>query len=456
MITFIHTNEDYKKKNFNVYKELLKEVSRTIKKVPLEDIIQIDTFFHHDTYKSLGKLALLFYSHKEGSGYSKIKKEIKKIYKENGLKTFIDLYLCFTHSIMEREHILTEYGEEIANQLTRYSVKDSIYTYFNIETLISSLSLIIIIFENDLLNYGISHFQNNNGELKLIKNTKKDTFSIIKGCYNMNNDFIYGSIGLISSKDFNIYKNKTIDIIDNYNHLDSISSRKLCSKDFLKLKTVIISNYYQLLLTKMIYLDEYFKNSTFVCESFLNSELCYLKNNLLKSRKFLPPKGGIILKINNSSNIESIYLNESEFNEDRVLVGTVRYTDKTESIFSSVLPVNFFNIITLKYVDEVIDILLDFYGIEEQNINKKFEYEVLSPYYWKYRDNNYETKNEKKDRIIGKKIKREHTVKISNFIRKINGNPSNEALYLAKKLCIELEPNTTIVKEHTRNYSKIS
>lgn len=456
MITLLHTKDNYKKKNFDIYKELLKETSRTIKKIPLEDIIQIDTFFHHETYKSIGKLALLFYSHKEGSGYSKIKKEIKKMYKEYGLNTFIDLYLYFTYAITERAHVLTEYGEEIANELTRYSVKDSISTYFNIETLISSLALIIIILENDLLNYGISHFQDINGELKLIKDTKKDTFSIIKGCYNNNNEFVYGTIGLISSKDFNLYKNRTIDIVDNYNHLDSNNAKILCAKDFLKLKTVITYNYYQLLLTKMIYLDEYFKNNKYVNESFLDSELCYLKSNVLKTRKFLPPKGGIILKINNSSNIESIYLNESEFNEDRVIVGTVRYTDKTESIFSLVLPVRLFNIVTLRHLDEVIDILLDFYGIEDGDSNKKFEYEVLSPYYWKYRDNNYETKNEKKDRIAGKKVKREYEVKISSFIRKINGNPSNEALSLAEKLCIELKPNTTIVKEHTRTYGKTS
>lgn len=455
MITLIHATEKYKKKNFDIYKELLKETSKTMKNIPLEDIIQIDTFFNHDIYSDISKLALLFYSHKDGSGFSKLKKEIKRLYKEHGLKSFVDLYLYFTYALMERDHILNEYGIEIANKYTRYSVQDSIYTYFNIESIIANLSLIIIIMENDLLNYGISHFEENNGEFKLIRNIKRDNISIIKSCYNKSDKFEYGVIGLISSKELDSYLNKTAQIVKSYSHLGSNKAGILCSDDFLKLKNLTSVNFYQTLLSKMIYLKSYFNISENPFENSLDLEVCYLKCSLLKSRKFLPPRGGVVLKINNHEHIESIYLNEGEFHEDRFLTAIVRYKDKSEYVFSLILPVNLFHIIALKHVEDVIDILLDFYGIEDENKpNNNLDYEVLSPYYWKYRNNNYETKNEKETRVSGKKVKREHEIKISSFIRKINGNPSNEALTLAKRLCIELEPNTTVVKEHTRTYSK--
>lgn len=239
MVTLIHTTEKYKKKNFDIYKELLKEITKSMKSVPLEDIIQIDTFFNHDIYSDISKLALLFYSHKDGSGFSKLKKEIKRIYKEHRLKSFIDLYLYFTYSIMERDHILNEYGLEIANKSTRYSVQDSIYTYFHIESIIANLSLVVVIMENDLLNYGISHFEQINGEFKLIRNTKRDNISMIKSCYNSKSDKLeYGVIGLISSKELDSYLTKTAQIVKSYSHLNPSKAGVLCSEDFLKLKNL--------------------------------------------------------------------------------------------------------------------------------------------------------------------------------------------------------------------------
>ena len=44
-------------------------------------------------------------------------------------------------------------------------------------------------------------------------------------------------------------------------------------------------------------------------------------------------------------------------------------------------------------------------------------------------------------------------VHISAHIRNIKGNPSDSAKQLAKKKCINLKENQTIVIEHMKNYS---
>ena len=104
--------------------------------------------------------------------------------------------------------------------------------------------------------------------------------------------------------------------------------------------------------------------------------------------------------------------------------------------------------------------LLLFYEVSYENFDKilnkygRMEFEVLSPYYWRYRKSNYETTKEREQRKQGRKVKREFTVSISSFIRKIKGNPSKEAQELAEKLCVKLEPNHTIVREHQRTYNK--
>ena len=84
----------------------------------------------------------------------------------------------------------------------------------------------------------------------------------------------------------------------------------------------------------------------------------------------------------------------------------------------------------------------------------KYEYDVISPTYWKYRNNGYVASGDKLN-DKGLVIKREFQIDIAPFLRKVNNEASSEAKKLAISLGVELEKGYTIVKPHTRTYNKI-
>lgn len=110
---------------------------------------------------------------------------------------------------------------------------------------------------------------------------------------------------------------------------------------------------------------------------------------------------------------------------------------------------------TLEYIADFFEIeqLFDNENTNENIKDNNLEYDVISPSYWKYRNNNYISENDIVDNK-GVVIKREFEVKIAPFIRKINSEASLEARNLAKKLCVKLEEGHTIVKPHVRTYKK--
>lgn len=449
MITLIQDNDYLRKKNCDPYKDMFKLFAKSIKDMPLEDIVRIDTFFNQETYCHIGKIALLFYSHKEGKGFSNIKKELKTLYKETSLEVLIELYLLFSNIIIERTQVLKMYNEDIAN-LTRYKNQDSLDTYFNIEALVANISLMAIIMEHDLLNYNINCFKENNGSLQLLREIKKDKVSIIQHepCKLMI---------LLSSADTEKLLNATALIVQKSKSLESKFYPNITNEISI-LRENLTVNFYQELLSMMIYKDKYLKMREILNNNSFDKDLCSLNTKLLRSRKFLPPKNGVVLKMKNHKNIESVFFNEIDLSEERILTGTVRYVDKEEFVFSVNLSTNILHTFLVRDTEDVLSILFSFYGIEDDhNLQSRIstdDYEVLSPYYWKYRNNNYETNGEREIRLLGKKVKREYEIKVSSFVRKINGKPSQDSLNLAQRLCIELEPNTTIVKEHVRTYNK--
>ena len=135
------------------------------------------------------------------------------------------------------------------------------------------------------------------------------------------------------------------------------------------------------------------------------------------------------------------------------IVGCVRYKDGEENNLS--FPLNIAKIIPIfcRCAGEVMDYILAFYKIEYKDNDLNMNYEVISPYYWKYREHNYESNSERESRILGDDNLTKKPVYISSYIRNITGNPSDSAKQLAKKMCINLKENQTIVTGHMRNYN---
>ena len=99
-------------------------------------------------------------------------------------------------------------------------------------------------------------------------------------------------------------------------------------------------------------------------------------------------------------------------------------------------------------------LLTSFLEVDDVLVPVKDAYDVVSPYYWKYKDrprSKLPTVQEMKT-IFGKQFS-EKTIEIYMHKAKL-GNPSPEAQELAKKLCIKLEPGETLVRTHTRHYGK--
>lgn len=435
MIELIRNKSNTKKKNYNEYNEMLKLFAREVKKVPLEDIVRIDTFFKEEMFCKLGKIALLFYNYENGDSLSVIKKELRKIYKidKNALECVLLVSLMITNSIIENTRVENVYNVNLDNFIS-HKTGDSLNCHYNIQRLIVNILLVSMILEYDLLNHRIDYFRENNNSLQLVRKLKKDETSII---YNDK----YKIITLLSSDETKVLFQCLGD-----NNSD-------IKKSFVS--EVLFLQFYNELLSKVSNKDSYIKMSNSHSTIYSGMEVKSLPAKFLRGRKFLPPKNGVVIKMKNHKNIESIYFNEVNSTVGRVLTGVVRYADKEEFVFSINLSSECLHTISYRHATDIISILFDFYNIEWEECSGRItsdDYEVLSPYYWKYRNNNYETDNERESRLSGKKIEREHIIKVSSFVRKIKGNPSKEALSLAKELCIELEPNTTIVKEHIRTY----
>ena len=107
----------------------------------------------------------------------------------------------------------------------------------------------------------------------------------------------------------------------------------------------------------------------------------------------------------------------------------------------------------LKNSHTVADYLMDFFNSEEYSeYLPKLNYEAIAPTYWKYRNRGYKSENDTLN-DKGVVVKREFKIEIAPFIRKIKGQPSNDAIKLSKQLGVILEDGYTIVKPHTRTYN---
>lgn len=95
-------------------------------------------------------------------------------------------------------------------------------------------------------------------------------------------------------------------------------------------------------------------------------------------------------------------------------------------------------------------LVLNFYGINSYMFKDTTScYEVISPYYWKYRDKGYVSSE---DRLVKGVVSRKYKeVEIGAYLRKADSH-SKLAEEIAKVYRINLPEGYTIVKEHIRHY----
>lgn len=427
------------KKNFNPYREALKNLVDDIKNTDFNVLINTNVYIQSDICSDIDKIVLNIYSMKN-INYKSIEKEFNNLYKKYGLLNLLNLYVVSVNQILD-----SYLFNNVVEPSKRVYILDDMDTYYKSCALLSKISLYSVIINNDLLNYKIDYMldDKNKKDYRIVKDLKRENISLAKGLYDVP---IF-----LTTKDARLFKN-------------SLSSNKLTMSEirgYMNTYTVLL---FQSLTEIVFFKDEYKKYFNFQYDydikKLYKKKIFSIDHNVIKLRKVLPPKGGIVLKIKDDDDIESIYFNEKEDLNNRAIGGVVRYTDGTEEDFIFILNSLVSSSIFCTCSEKVFIALLLFYEVEYEIFNKvlnkygKIDFEVLSPYYWRYRKNNYETNKEKKQRLEGKKIKREFTVNISSFIRKIKGNPSKEAQELAEKLCVKLNPNHTIVKEHQRTYNK--
>lgn len=318
---------------------------------------------------------------------------------------------------------------------------------------IHAITLLSIVLSNDLFNYEIESFRKDT-ELKIVKPFKKKSQSIITAFNGLPFLIDSNACSIIKSYAMEAGEEEAENISSEFN---MVFLSQLLAKYFYKEK-------YKDVVDNMLSVEalfrpksetsflEVYRDKTSISEFKKNNSSINIYTDVFKLRKVLIPANGVILKINNDDcYIESILLNEFSVEYGLYIIGIIRYKDGSELAIN--IPVHVYKTYNISAVNafEACGVILDFYGVTESPI----DYDVLAPYYWKYRFTNYETSDEKNARLKGVKVKREYEIEINSFVRKVNGNPSKEALALAKKLFIELEPNHTIVKKHSRTYNKI-
>ncbi|MBQ8997131.1 MAG: hypothetical protein IJ086_00395 [Clostridium sp.] len=220
------------------------------------------------------------------------------------------------------------------------------------------------------------------------------------------------------------------------------------------------------LYSKVVLRDEY--ASTVSNRITSTKDILYAEFNIkdFLRRKVLLPKSGVILLIKDNPVIESILLKEKLGTYYNNLIIVTRYKDGRENINTLIIKewdlsrdernlnvykdeINYGGLTTADYVSSFFELY------EENHYKYKPEYEIIAPYYWKYRNKNYVSENDKIDNK-GVIIRREYSIDVAPFVRKINGEAGIESQALAKKLGIILDPGYTIVNAHTRTYNKNS
>lgn len=426
-------------------KDAMKILSSSVRASDLTDVTMVDIIKPGDKlFKDIQEIALNIYLKNDKYPTKRRIKDIKDLQKKHGLEKLVLTFLEMYDELIgqyHQEHNLK--NDSKSNPIDDKFIKDYRTNDRRFGRLFThSVCLFSIILNNNLFNQELDYIQNKDGDISFVKNLRKEASGVITGYNGLPfpiSKFLSETIMGCAKEHGESYASQTASLVT------VVFMSQFVAKYFYK------SNYPKLIDTslnveKLFFFYRYFNRDM---EEMTSAH--FLDSDLFKQRKVLLPTNGVILKsLNKSSDLESALLNEFSTSYGLYIVGIARYKTGFEIPFTIPVHIKGNYLAYVPFPDDVFGLIYDFYGIK--SCDK--EYEVISPYYWKYRNENYETKEEKELRLSGVKVKKEYEIKINSFVRKIKGHPSNEALSLARKLFIELEPNTTIVREHTRVYNK--
>lgn len=186
---------------------------------------------------------------------------------------------------------------------------------------------------------------------------------------------------------------------------------------------------------------------------------------LLNKRKKLLPMDGAILLLKDSPNIEAIMLREHHLNENAIMDISVVYTVPNRHIRTYMIPLSLNNMYYIfdNYKDASINkdfpffihYILKLLDIEyDYDVDSLVEYDIISPYYWRYRNNNYYSPKEKEAKERNETVTRMFTIEVAPCFIPTSGAPKAKAIELSKKLCVEIPPGKTIRDGHFRTYHK--
>lgn len=358
------------------------------------------------------------------------------------------------NSILYLEKIVSNfYTVEYMKTNTIYENEELIKLSIILDTLV-----LIKAIKFGLSKYDIDYFDNNLKPKKIYTGYK-----IVSGdtglmfLLNRNIASYKNIVNYIKDTNNNSYTTNTIS--DSYNRYDLILDKALDFMISIGNSSVLFPVDYLKLLLK-----EDFKSILNVNNIAYDNEMPvgFSDSKVFYNRKVLMPKSGVVLLIKNHPLLESILIKEISLidgNNNIVFIG--KFKDGTEIpnviVLQNTLGERSPQIIVDYYKNNdirIVNYIYHFLGISIDDFDDcTLEYDIISPVYWKYRDKNYTSQNDTiRDGVV---VKREFQVEIAPFLRKINGEASEEAKALAKKLCINLDKGFTIVKPHTRTYNKI-
>lgn len=407
----------FKDKNTeNINKELIKSYCKKLKTYDLDIVTRVDIMLGGPIVSEIQKAILQLYLKDKELSYKQKLKLFRDIYKKYGNEILLHDYISIAYSMveiigMENDGVITDIYE-------MYKAEEHI----DCASILANFMFLCLVIHEELVTHDIVFIMDKEQGVQFIRNKNINTLHIIETPYTLP--------CIISNKELEYirsFKNST-DIV---NCIGNLYVKKLGE-----------------LALKLIMKKEYNGDSDFTIN------MCTITNDIdgLRDRKILTPRNGIVLAVNEKeSKVESIYFKEQEYGCMRFITGAVRYRNGKESNLCLPLHNPHFTVFTCEEGIEVMMHILKFYGTGEL----KYTHEILSPYYWKYRETKYETDKEKKQRILGMKVKREHFVEVGPTVRKINGKASKDASELANKLCINLEEGYTLVREHIRMYNKL-
>lgn len=434
------------KKNNSPYRKIIKNLIYSISEIDIDTVKIVSNINPDYRIKAIEDFCIWVQSQGNEISYSEAESQLKSIYLENGFERLYYIYLSIINNTICEELILKSSHQENLKPQNFLDDYDEFLKRAKVRSIIATICLFSIVFNEDLLTKKIFKLNIKDDFLKstLVKELRVENISILNGLGNIPI--------LISEKETDLINKLIISLKKNSSNIRILEHLRL-----------ILTHFYAELSIAMYCMGsnyEYYLNNT----SFSEKEAGKLESSrfypvpceVLSKRKLIPPDEGVILKLKDHPNIESIYLNECTRFGNRIIYGVGRFFDGYEFPYSLIINNNPITILFAPFAEDILSTILDFYKIFEDHkeyigLSKSFSYDLLSASYWKYRTKGYKTASEK---INNTKYNNEHPLKITTYIRSTKGNASKDTLSFAQKIHLIIEDHQTIVKEKNRFYNR--